>query len=100
MIIQFIVDGKIRPCFPGEVICPWGRHYHSGDEIEIELEMILCRHKAEVGFVKETGMTFSEFEQYKKKMHGQIVRDLRMNGPKISFDEFTKRYFRKREERE
>jgi hypothetical protein len=28
------------------VACPWGHHYHGGDEIEIGLEMIICQDKA------------------------------------------------------
>ena len=39
-------DGRKRPCLSGEVVCPFGLHYHGGDEIEIELEMIICEHQA------------------------------------------------------
>jgi hypothetical protein len=45
-------NGHKRPQLPGEIACPWNMHYHSGDEIEVELEMIICKHKTEE-FMKE-----------------------------------------------
>jgi len=43
-------NGEKRPQLPEEIMCPWGHHYHSGDSIEIELEMIICQHETDEAF--------------------------------------------------
>jgi len=53
MIINKVLpDGRIRPCLKDEIKCPFAMHYHGGDSIEIELEMIICRDKAEKAMKK------------------------------------------------
>lgn len=41
-------NGQWRTKEDAWVSCPWSYHYHSGSEVEIEAEMILCRYDAEM----------------------------------------------------
>lgn len=50
MIVPAREHGRMRPEREGEVRCIFADHVHVGDEIERELEMIICAHHVEQVF--------------------------------------------------